>query len=283
MKLATNDRRVGYFVLPAIALVTLLFVMPIGWFFFEVFHEQSWSAILHDGRDTLTSIPVKAAMLTTNLIALEVTLLALIVAYPIALYLTRVRGLRFMFVIFCIIAPTLTSTIVRTFALMVLGGRQGIINSLLVDTTGLLHMPLQFLYRRSAVVFAMAYVLLPYMVLTLFAAMKGVDQTLLQAARSLGASERYVFLRVFVPLSMHGVVSGSLMVFIFALGYYLTPALVGGPRDVMIAQLIQRTIDTDLDWSSAAFMALVLGIATLLLYCIYCWVTDVRRLLGAKS
>jgi ABC-type spermidine/putrescine transport system permease subunit I len=229
------------------------------------------------------STPVKGAMLTTNLIALEVTLLALVVAYPIALYLTRVRGLRFMFVIFCIVAPTLTSVIVRTFALMVLGGRQGIINTLLVDTTGLLRVPLQLLYQRSTVVFAMTYVLLPYMVLTLFAAMKGVDETLLQAARSLGATERYVFLRVFVPLSMHGVVSGSLMVFIFALGYYLTPALVGGPRDVMIAQLIQRTIDTDLDWSSAAFMALVLGITTLLLYAIYCWVTDVRRLLGAKA
>jgi putative spermidine/putrescine transport system permease protein len=126
-------------------------------------------------------------------------------------------------------------------------------------------------------------VLLPYMVLTLYAAMKSVDSNLLRAARSLGASERQVFLRVFLPLSMHGVVSGSLMVFIFALGYYLTPALIGGQRDIMFAQLIQRTIEQALDWSSAAFMSLLLVVVTLLLYGIYCWVTDVRRLLGAHA
>jgi putative spermidine/putrescine transport system permease protein len=283
MKLARNDRHVGLFVLPALALLSLLFVLPIVRFFVEAFRGHDLAQVAAQGRAVLGSAPVEAALLTTNAIALQVTVLVLLLAYPIALYLTRVSGMRFSFVMFCVVAPTLTGTIVRTFALMVMGGRYGLVNDVLVDRLGLLSLPLQLLYTRPAVVVAMAYVLLPYMVLTLYAAMKSVDSNLLRAARSLGASERQVFLRVFLPLSMHGVVSGSLMVFIFALGYYLTPALIGGQRDIMFAQLIQRTIEQALDWSSAAFMSLLLVVVTLLLYGIYCWVTDVRRLLGAHA
>jgi putative spermidine/putrescine transport system permease protein len=283
MKLARNDRHVGLFVLPALALLSLLFVLPIARFFVEAFRGRDLAQVAAQGQAALGSAPVEAALLTTNAIALQVTVLVLLLAYPIALYLTRVSGMRFSFVMFCVVAPTLTGTIVRTFALMVMGGRYGLVNDVLVDRLGLLSLPLQLLYTRPAVVVAMAYVLLPYMVLTLYAAMKSVDSNLLRAARSLGASERQVFLRVFLPLSTHGVVSGSLMVFIFALGYYLTPALIGGQRDIMFAQLIQRTIEQALDWSSAAFMSLLLVVVTLLLYGIYCWVTDVRRLLGAHA
>ena len=96
----------------------------------------------------------------------------------------------------------------------------------------------------------MAYVLLPYMVLTLYAAMKGIDPSLMRAAHGLGASGFYAFRRVYLPLSLHGVISGSLIVFILAIGFFITPALMGGPADVMIAMLIERSVEITFDWTA---------------------------------
>lgn len=283
MKPAPNDRHLGYFVLPAMLLLSLLFVIPILRFMLEAFEGQAAKEIVAQGAAVLTEPTVMAALLTTNIISLQVTFVVLLVSYPIAYCLTRVQGGAFMFIMFCIIAPSLTSTIIRTFAIMILGGRNGVLNNILVHQTGILSTPIPFLFNRMAVVFSMAYVLLPYMVLTLYSAMRSIDDRLLQAARSLGAGEVYVFRKVFFPLTLHGAISGSLIVFIFGLGYYLTPALVGGSRDVMIAQFIQKTIETELNWAAASYMSLVLVGATLILYAFYCWFTDMRRLIGGGS
>jgi ABC-type spermidine/putrescine transport system permease subunit I len=118
-------------------------------------------------------------------------------------------------------------------------------------------------------------------VLTLFAAMKAIDPSLMRAARGLGAGSFYAFTRVYLPLSMHGVISGSLIVFILSIGFFITPALMGGPADVMIAMLIERSIEITFDWAGAAVMSLLLLAATLVLYSIYYRVTDVRRMMGA--
>jgi putative spermidine/putrescine transport system permease protein len=127
----------------------------------------------------------------------------------------------------------------------------------------------------------MVYVLLPYMVLTLYATMKAIDPSLMRAARGMGAGPVYAFRRIYFPLSIHGVVSGSLIVFILAIGFFITPALMGGPADVMIAMLIERSVEIMFDWSGAAVMALLLLVATLVLYSIYYRITDVRRMMGA--
>jgi putative spermidine/putrescine transport system permease protein len=118
-------------------------------------------------------------------------------------------------------------------------------------------------------------------VLTLYATMKSIDQSFMRAARGLGAGGVYAFRRIYLPLSMHGVVSGALIVFILAIGFFITPALMGGPEDVMIAMLIERSVEILFDWSSAAVMSLVLLAATLVLYTIYYRLTDVRRMMGA--
>ena len=111
--------------------------------------------------------------------------------------------------------------------------------------------------------------------------MKAIDPSLLRAARGLGASGFYAFRRVYLPLSLHGVISGSLIVFILAIGFFITPALMGGPSDVMIAMLIERSVEITVDWPSAAVMSLLLLAVTLVLYAIYYRVTDVRRMMGA--
>ena len=147
--------------------------------------------------------------------------------------------------------------------------------------SGLVDHPLPLLYNTFGIVVGMTYVLLPYMVLTLYSALKGIDPNLLRAARALGARPVYLFRRVYFPLSWHGVVSGSLIVLILAIGFFITPALMGGPGDVMIAMLVERSVEIMLDWQSAAVMSLVLLAGTLALYAVYGRVTDVKRMLGA--
>ena len=266
---------------PALALLAILFVLPLAWFFVGVFAEAQSIADLADSFATvLTSRAVVTAMITTNWISLLVTAITLLVGYPIAYYLATNSGWRFALVLFCIIVPYFTSVIVRTYSWMVLLGRNGIINQAL-QSAGLIDAPLPLLYNKAGVLVGMTYVLMPYMILTLYAAMRGIDPSLTRAAYGLGAGRMYTFWRIYFPLSLHGVISGSLIVFILAIGFFITPALMGGPGDVMIAMLIERAVEITLDWMSAAVMALVLLAATLVLYAFYYRFTDVRRMMGA--
>jgi putative spermidine/putrescine transport system permease protein len=164
---------------------------------------------------------------------------------------------------------------------MVLLGTNGLINQVLLRL-GLADAPVKLLYNQPAIVIGMAYVLLPYMVLTLYAAMKTIDPTLMRAARGMGASGPMIFRRIYFPLTLHGVISGALIVFILAIGFFITPALMGGPGDIMIAMLIERSVEITIDWASAAVMALLLLAATLVLYSLYYRLTDISRLMGAS-
>ena len=270
------------FIVPAVVLLALVFVGPLVWFFIQALASIGTpSEIFSQGWAIVTSRAVVTALTTTNWISLLVTLLVLLISYPLAFYLANNQGPRFTLVLFCIVVPYFTSIIVRTYAWMVLLGRNGIINQTLLYL-GIIDQPLALLYTKTGVLIGMVYVLLPYMVLTLFATMKSIDPSLMRAARGLGASGFFAFTHIYFPLSIHGVISGSLIVFILAIGFFITPALMGGPQDVMIAMLIERSVEITFDWSGAAIMSLLLLVATLVLYAIYYRVTDVRRMMGAR-
>ena len=160
--------------------------------------------------------------------------------------------------LFCIIVPYFTSVIVRTYSWMVLLGRNGIINQAL-QAAGLIDAPLPLLYNKIGILIGM---------IVRADALHDPDPLRRDAGHrseprsarryGLGASRIYTFWRVYFPLSLHGVVSGSLIVFILAIGFFITPALMGGPSDVMIAMLIERAVEITLDWTSAAIMSLLL-------------------------
>lgn len=273
--------RNGLLMLPAFAMLTLVFAAPLGWFFARALFVDPdalplWPQIV----SVITSRAVLQAIVTTNWISLLVTVSVLLMGYPIAYYLANRDGLRFTLVVFCVVVPYFTSVIVRTYSWMVLLGRTGLVNQAL-QRLGLIDAPLRLLYNQMGIVIGMTYVLLPYMVLTLYAAMKSIDGNLLRAARGMGASGLMIFWRIYLPLSLHGVISGALIVFILSIGFFVTPALMGGPSDVMIAMLIERSVEITLDWQGAAVMSLFLLAVTLALYAIYYRVTDVRRLMGA--
>jgi putative spermidine/putrescine transport system permease protein len=269
--------------LPAIAMLVLMFLVPMVLFFVRTFMEfpGSTADFVVQAGDLLFSQPYLTALATTNWIALTVTATVLLIGYPIAYYLTTATGPGVSVVVLSIALPYFTSLIVRTFSWMVLLGEHGLVKDGL-RAIGLIAAPLTLMYNRLGVLIGMSYVLLPYMVLTLHAAMRSIDAAILRAAAGLGASGFYTFRRVYFPLSLHGVLSGALIVYILSIGYFITPALMGGQHDIMIAMLIDRELEVAVDWPAAALMSLSLLMVTLGLYAAYYRVTDIRRLIGAR-
>lgn len=265
---------------PAALMLLLVFVVPIGWFLWAILSDEGGPAAMLDlAWAVLSSRAVTSAMLATNLIALVVTAMVAVLGYPIAYALTRARGLGFTLLLSAVLLPYFTSVIVRTYSFMVLLGRNGLVNRALLGA-GVISEPLPLMYNRFGITVGMAYVLLPYMVLTLYATMKTIDLGLVRAARGMGASGPAAFRRVFLPLSMPGLIAGCLMVFILAIGFFITPALMGGPGDAMIGVLIEREVEITLNWPAAAVMSLALLAVTLVLYAVYCRFADLRRVLG---
>jgi ABC-type spermidine/putrescine transport system permease subunit I len=218
---------------------------------------------------------------TTLRTALIVTLGALALGYPVALALSRLRQGAATLVLIIVLLPFWTSVLVRSYAWMVLLGRKGLVNEALI-ATGLIDAPLKLLNTPFAVHIAMIHILLPYMILPIASVLRQIDGALLRAAAGLGAPPRRVFLQVVLPLSIPGVAAGVLLVFVLSLGFYITPALVGGPRDLMLSMLIAQQVDL-LNWPYAACLSTALLAATLLLILVSLRLPGVRDVLRTAT
>ncbi len=267
-------RQFGYFLLllPAVALLVLLFVYPILRLLVTSVYVDGQLTLEHYRRVVEVDLYLRV-LRTTFTIALQVTLICLVLGYPLAYFLATLRPRTARLLMILVLIPFWTSILVRTYAWMVLLQRQGVVNEWLLSL-GLIDEPLRMMYNRIGVLVGMSHVLLPFMVLPTYAVMRGIDRTLLRAAANLGASPFQAFLRVFFPLSLPGLAAGCLLVFILALGFFITPALMGGRTDMMIAQLIETQIRTQLNFSFAAALATVLLVVTLVIFAFY------NRLLG---
>ncbi|MGO4123152.1 ABC transporter permease [Inquilinus sp. YAF38] len=212
--------------------------------------------------------------LRTFLVALSVTALCLVIGFPVA-YLLATRPPRIANILMILVLlPFWTSLLVRTTAWVVLLQTNGVVNEILTGL-GLTGEPLQLVYNRVGVLIAMTHVLLPYMILPLYSVMRSIPPAHLRAAYSLGARPVGAFLRVYLPQTLPGIGAGALLVFILALGYYITPALVGGPADQMISWFIAFYTTSTVNWGMASALGLLLLVATLALYSVY------ARLVGA--
>jgi ABC-type spermidine/putrescine transport system permease subunit I len=218
---------------------------------------------------------------TTLRTALIVTLGTLLLGYPVALALMRLRHGAATFVLIVVLLPFWTSVLVRSYAWMVLLGRKGLVNEALISA-GLIDAPLKLLNTPFAVHIAMIHILLPYMILPIASVLRQIDGALLRAAAGLGAPPWRVFLRITLPLSMPGIAAGTLLVFVLSLGFYITPALVGGPRDLMLSMLIAQQVDL-LNWPYAACLSAALLATTLLLIVVFQRLPGVRDLLRSAT
>lgn len=208
--------------------------------------------------------PLYADVLTTTLeVAFIVTLASLLLGFPVAYFMTRLRNGLAIVIAACVFIPLWTSILIRSYAWIVLLQRKGIINTLLIET-GLTDDPLKLIYTQGAVILAMTHVLMPFMILPIYANLRTLPPDYLRAARNLGAGPFKTFVAVTLPLSLPGIFAGSVMCFVLALGFYITPALVGGPGSMMMATLIGQQTTVLLDWPFAAALSTGLLVMTLL-------------------
>jgi ABC-type spermidine/putrescine transport system permease subunit I len=194
-----------------------------------------------------------------------VTIFCFLLGYPVAYFLTEIKSQKIgSLFLACVLLPFWTSILVRTYSWVVLLQTNGLINNFLTFT-GLIEKPLDLLYSEFAVIVGMVHVLLPFMILPIFSVLKNLDRNLIRAARNLGANYFWVFLMVIFPLSLPGVGAGAMFVFILALGFYITPAILGGPRTLMISTLIDQQINRLFNWDFAAAIAALLLIVTIVM------------------
>lgn len=204
----------------------------------------------------------------TLLVSGLVTLFCFLLGYPIAYLLSRLPPRSCNLLMIFVLLPFWTSLLVRTTAWVVLLQKEGVINSLLL-ALGVISQPLDLMFNRFGVVIAMTHILLPFMILPLYSVMKMVPPSYVRAARSLGASPWTAFWKVYFPQSLPGVSAGGLLVFILAIGYYITPALLGGAGDQMISYFIADNLSRSLNWGLASALGGILLVGVLALYSVY--------------
>jgi ABC-type spermidine/putrescine transport system permease subunit I len=208
---------------------------------------------------------VRRVFWITTKIAVEVAVIAGVLGFPVAYFMSTLSPRRARLVALLVVVPFWVSVLVRSFAWIVLLGDDGLVARVLEpfrgNTSGML-------YSQTAVVIAMVHVLLPYTILINKGALDQIDPTLVRAARTLGAGPIRAFWRIYVPLAAPAVISSTMLVFIMGLGYYITPALVGGPRQTTIAMLIEQDVDVTFQWGAAATLSTLLMIASLVLFVI---------------
>jgi putative spermidine/putrescine transport system permease protein len=219
------------------------------------------------------------AFRNTAEISVGVTLVSLVLGYPLAYLMTAVSPRVRALLVVLVLVPFWTSVLVRTFAWMIILGRRGLINQVLTHW-GLIDRPLALIYNMLGVQIGMVHVLLPFMVFPLLSVMTRIDATLVAAARSLGASPRQAFLRVFLPLSLPGVSAGCVLVFLLAVGFYITPALLGGEGQVTFTTLIELVVRDLLDWSFGASLSVFLLTVVGTLFVLFSTLLGLDRLTG---
>jgi putative spermidine/putrescine transport system permease protein len=204
----------------------------------------------------------------TFAISAVVTLCCLLLGYPLAYWLSTLSARKANVLMILVLVPFWTSILVRVAAWIVLLQSQGLVNRGLMGL-GVIDEPLALLFNRLGVIISMTHILLPFMILPLYSVMKSVPPTYLRAAVSLGSPPLFAFFRVYVPQTYPGIGAGALLVFILSIGYYVTPALLGGADDQMLSYYIAQYTNVNINWGMACALGALLLAATLVLYAVY--------------
>jgi spermidine/putrescine transport system permease protein len=269
-----NRSRVASLAGPPALYLLLLFILPLGIMAVFSFRAGTIGAASHhftleNYQDFLRNTTYHRLLWRSALIALTISSISVILAYPLAYFLVFVAGERRVTYMTLIIVPTWTSYLLRIFAWKLILGSQGLLNSLLLWLGVIKHASPILLYSRAAVVITLIYVWVPFVALPVFAALERIDRSLLEAAADLGCKPWEAFLRVTLPLSLPGVIAGFMFALIPTLGEFVTPLLVGGGQGSMYGNLIQDQFVRALNWPMGSVMSLAMLVLVLLLIAIF--------------
>jgi len=252
---------------PIIVLLLVMLVYPVGQLLLLSVHNNSGFTLVEYKRLFASSVYVDVLLITLK-VSLWTTFFSVLTGYPIAYLISSLTRERKNSLLFWVLLSFWTSFLVRTFAWVVLLGRNGVINQVLLGL-GIIDRPLSLLYNFSAVIVGMVHALMPLAVLTMLSVMEDIDRRLPSAAATLGARPGMVFWKVYFPLSLPGVAAGALMVFVTAIGFFITPTLLGGRHQTMITQLIIDQVMQALNWGFAGAISVLLLAVVLLVFLIY--------------
>ncbi|MDA9513094.1 ABC transporter permease [Bradyrhizobium sp. CCBAU 11430] len=240
---------------PALAILLAVFGIPAVLLFLTSLNAPAFS--LSNYEEFFSHLANVRVLLQTVQVSIVATVVCVIIGYPTAYLIAAASKRLRMALLVLVVIPYLTSFLVRTYAWIVILGDSGLINNLLLDL-GVVSSPAPLIYNRLAVYIGMIHIMLPVMVLPLVSVMLGIDKSFMAAARSMGARPFVAFWRVFFPLSLPGVRSGSLLVFVLCLGFYITPAALGGLGDAMLSTFIAAQVENSLDLARIAASSFIL-------------------------
>ncbi|RWN02670.1 MAG: ABC transporter permease [Mesorhizobium sp.] len=263
--------------LPALILIALFFVVPVVALLLRSVTEpvpglQNYAILFGDGT-------YARVFFNTFLVATVVTAVTVIVAFPVAWMLAIMPPALGSIVFGIIILSMWTNLLTRTYAWMVLLQRTGVINRTLMDI-GLISEPLPLINNLTGVTIGMVYIMLPFMILPLVGTLRAIDPMTLRAAALCGASPFDAFRRILLPLSLPGIAAGGLMVFVMSLGYFVTPTLLGGTSNMMLAAMIAQMIQSLLNWGLGSAAAFILLLVTMALYALQLRLVGAKRMTG---
>lgn len=259
---------------PVLSLLIFFFLVPLTGLLLRSVSDPDWG--LQNYRELVGTVTYVKVMGNTFLVASVVTVITVLVGFPVAWLLAIIPSQAARLLMNILLLSMWTNLLVRTYAWMVLLQQTGFINKMLM-ASGLIETPLIMVNNLVGVTIGMTYIMVPFLVMPLHATMKAIDPSILRAAAICGASQWQAFYRVLLPLAAPGLASGALMVFVMSLGYFVTPALLGGTANMMLAELIAQLVQSLLNWGLAGAVALMLMVVTLGLYALQ------LRLLSAQS
>ncbi len=249
---------------PALLAVAAIIVIPVGWLFYLSFVGSDGQLSLENYARMLQYKSYARVFVTTFQVSILTTTICILIGYPLAYFLAMLPSRLAGFFMLAVLLPFWTSLLVRTYAWLVLLQKNGILNDFAISA-GIWETPVKLVHNMTGTLIGMAHIMLPFLVLPLYGSMRKIERDLMHAAANLGASPSQSFWQVYFPLSLSGMVAGSLIVFVLCLGFYVTPAVLGGGRVVMVATQITAILENQYNWGAASALGVVLLVATLLI------------------
>jgi len=249
---------------PYLLLVFFLIIIPVGWLFYMSFIGRDGSFSIENYERMLKSKSYIRIFITTFKISFLTTLICALLGYPLTYFMSQLSRKWAGICMIGVLIPFWTSLLVRTYAWLVLLQRKGLINNIAIDLE-FISEPIKFVHNTSGTLIGMAHIMLPFLILPLYANMRAIDKDCLKAAANLGATPTRAFWTVFFPLSIPGLLAGLLIVFVICLGFYVTPAVLGGGKVIMAAMKISSNIELYFSWGAASALGVVLLVVTMLI------------------
>ena len=246
---------------PALLTVLVILVLPVGWLFYVSFIGANGEFSLENYQRMIERRSYSRIFITTFQVSFLTTGLCILIGYPLAYFIAQLPPRLASLAMITVLLPFWTSLLVRTYAWLVLLQKRGLVNEWAISL-GLWEEPIRIVHNMTGTLIGMVHIMLPFLILPVYGAMKAINLDLMKAASNLGAAPTRAFWTVFFPLTLPGLLAGSLMVFILCLGFYVTPAVLGGGKVIMVSMQIVSNIELFVNWGAASALGVVLLVLT---------------------